>query len=210
VLTPREERGALIALALAAGGVLLPILLVAFGADYLAPRNLVAAMVPVTAGIAVVVTARRTGRAGLVLAGVIAVAFLAVTLDVDLSPRLQRGNWRDVARALNRGAPKRVVTTVELGSAPLEYYLAPLHNLPRGASVAVEEVDETGYAPLRRSAGRTPAPGFRLRDRLDIDGLIVYRFVSLHPRTVAEATLRRDVITLAHPEVLVPASHGTR
>jgi mannosyltransferase len=210
VLTPREERGALIALTLATGGVLPPILLIAFGADYLAPRNLVAAMVPVTAGIAVLVTARRTGRAGPVLAGVIALAFLAISLDVDLSPRLQRGNWRDVARALNRGAPNRVVTTVELGSAPLEYYLPPLRNLPRGTSVSVEEVDETGYAPLRSSAGRPPAPGFRLRDRLNIDGLIVYRFLSSVPRTVSEATLRRDVITLAHPEVLVPARPRTR
>ncbi len=48
VLEPREERGALIALAIAACGVLLPIVLIAFGVDYLAPRNLVAAMIPVT------------------------------------------------------------------------------------------------------------------------------------------------------------------
>ena len=52
VLEPREERGALIALAIAACGVLLPILLVAFGLDYLAPRNLVAAMIPVSVLIA--------------------------------------------------------------------------------------------------------------------------------------------------------------
>ena len=48
VLTPPEERGALISLTIAAGGILIPIALVAFGADYLAPRNLVAAMIPVT------------------------------------------------------------------------------------------------------------------------------------------------------------------
>jgi mannosyltransferase len=204
VLTPREERGALIALAIAAGGILLPILLVALGADYLAPRNLVAAMVPVTALIAVVVTAQRTGRAGLLLAGAIAIGFLAITLDVDLSARLQRGNWRDVARALRGSAPDRVLTTVELGAAPLEYYLPPLHNLARGASVVVKEIDETGYAPLRSSAGKSPAPGFRLRERLDIDGLIVYRFVSPVPRAVSEEALRRHVITLARPEVLVP------
>ncbi len=136
----------------------------------------------------------------------IAIAFLAITIDVDLSPRLQRGNWRGVARALGRGDPDRVITTVELGAAPLEYYLPPLHNLSRGASVTVDEIDETGYAPLRPGAGSPPAPGFRLLDRLDIDGLIVYRFVSPLPRTVAEATLRRRVITLAHPEVLVAPS----
>jgi hypothetical protein len=68
----------------------------------------------------------------------------------------------------------------------------------------VTEIDETGYAPLRRGAGRPPAPGFRLLERRDVDGLIVYRFVSPVARVVSEATLRRHVITRAHPEVLVP------
>jgi mannosyltransferase len=213
VLDRREERGALIALTIAASGVLLPILLIAFGADYMAPRNLVAAMIPVSALIAVVVTARRAGRVGAVLAALIAVAGLAITLDVDLSPRLQRGDWRGVAKVLRAGAGTgvaagagagdRVITTVELGAAPLEYYLPPLHNLAEGATVTVSEIDETGYSPLRASAGEPPAPGFRLQSRADVHGLIVYRFVSPTPRAVSEATLRRHVITEAHPEVLV-------
>jgi mannosyltransferase len=231
VLEPAEERGAVTALALSAWGVLPPILLVALGADYLAPRNLVAAMIPVTALIALVVTARRTGRSGQALAAVIAFAFLAISVDVDLSPRLQRGNWRGVARVLDEPRPVsggsviggsslggsglggggpvegrgRVITTVELGAAPLEYYLPGLRNLPRGSSVIAGEIDETGYAPLRPSAGRPPAPGFRLVECSDIDGLIVYRFLASAPREVSEATLRRAVITLAHPEVLVPS-----
>ena len=61
----------------------------------------------------------------------------------------------------------------------------------------------TGYAPLRASAGRPPAPGFTLFARLNVDGLIVYRFRSAQPRVVSEATLRRHVITLARPEVLI-------
>jgi mannosyltransferase len=205
VLEPREERGALISLAIAACGVLLPILLVAFGLDYLAPRNLVAAMIPVSVLIAVVVTARRAGRVGTSLAALIAVAGLAITIDVDLSPRLQRGDWRGVAKVLRRGAPagERVITTVELGAAPLEYYLPPLHNLAEGATVKVSEIDETGYSPLTASAGSPPAPGFRLESRDDVNGLIVYRFSSPTPRTVSETTLRRHVITAAHPEVLV-------
>jgi mannosyltransferase len=205
VLEPREERGALIALVLAACGVLLPLLLVALGADYLAPRNLVAAMIPVTALIAILLTGARAGRSGPVLAGVVVIAFLAISIDVDLSPRLQRGDWRGVAHVLRRGARARAITTVELGAAPLEYYLPPLHNLPRRTSIAVSEIDETGYAPLRSSAGSAPAPGFRLLSRSDINGLIVYRFVSSTPRSVSEATLRRHVITAAHPEVLVPS-----
>ena len=199
------RQGMLIALAIAACGVLIPVLLVGFGADYLAPRNLVAAMIPVTGVIAVIVLWPGTGRVGIALGAAIAVAFLAISLDVEVSPRLQRGNWRDVAKALG-GAPRgRAITTVELGSAPLEYYLPGLHSLHEGTSVRVSEIDETGYAPLRASAGETPAPGFLLRARLDIDGLIIYRFISPVPRIVTEATLRRHVITLATPDVLVPA-----
>jgi hypothetical protein len=151
-----------------------------------------------------------------VLAALIALAGLAITIDVDLSPRLQRGDWRGVAKVLrgnsvagNRiSAADRVITTVELGAAPLEYYLPPLHNLAEGTTVMVSEIDETGYAPLRASAGLPPAPGFHLLSRADVNGLIVYRFVSPAPRTVSEATLRRHVITEAHPEVLV--SPGVR
>jgi mannosyltransferase len=204
----RERRGALIALTIAACGVLIPIVLVAFGADYLAPRNLVAAMVPVTALVAVALASPTVGRAGAVLAILTTLAFLAISVDVDLSPRLQRGNWRQVAHVLRADGIARAITTVELGAAPLEYYLPGLHNLHSGRAVLVSEIDETGYAPLRASAGESPAPGFRLLARLNVDGLIVYRFVAATPRAVSEATLRRHVITLAHPEVLVPAASG--
>ncbi len=207
---PQARRGALIALAIAACGVLAPIALAVLGADYLAPRNLVAAMIPVSALIAVVVTAPGTGRVGGALAVAIAVAFTAISLDVVRSPRLQRGNWRDLAGAIGRPSPARAITTVELGAAPLEYYLPGLHNLRRGATVRVREIDETGYAPLRASAGQPPAPGFHLVARTNVDGLILYRFVAPVRRRVSEAALRRHVITLAHPEVLIASgSHAS-
>jgi mannosyltransferase len=206
-LTPREERGALIALTVAGAGVLIPVVLTMLGADYLAPRNLVAAMVPVSALLAIVIAARRTGRVGMGLATLLVLALLALTIDVNLSPRLQRGDWAGVATALRAAQPDHVITTVELGAAPLEYYLPHLRNLARGSSVTVTEVDETGYAPLRKSAGHPPAPGFRLSERRNIHGLIVYRFTSSAPVTISEEVLREHVIAIAqHPEVLVPAS----
>jgi mannosyltransferase len=207
-LTPREERGALIALSVTVSGVLLPILLALLGADYLAPRNLVAAMVPTSALLAIVIAAQRTRRVGLALAGLVALIFLVLTVDVDLSPRLQRGDWADVAELLRAGPSDRAITTVELGAAPLEYYMPALGNLARGSSVRVSEVDETGYAPLRKSAAQPPAPGFHLSESRDIHGLVVYRFTSSVPVTVSERVLREHVITLAHPEVLVPMSVG--
>jgi hypothetical protein len=207
-----QQQAAWIASSIAAFAVLAPIVLAAFGADYLAPRNLVGAMIPLSVLLAILLAAIEGPLGALLLAATLG-AFLAISIDVDLSPRLQRGNWREVATLLResptRGAvaQRRVLTTVELGAAPLEYYLSPMHlrNLSRHDSVRVSEIDETGYAPLRQGADSPPAPGFSLLERRNVDGLIVYRFVSSVPRTVSEAELRRHVITLAHPEVLVPS-----
>jgi 4-amino-4-deoxy-L-arabinose transferase-like glycosyltransferase len=206
-LTPQEERGALIALVVAASGVLLPLLLALLGADYLAPRNLVAAMVPVSALLAIAIAARRTGTVGMAIAGVVAAGFLALSIDVNLSPRLQRGDWRGVAKVL-RAAPtpgsRRAIVTVELGAAPLEYYLPPLRNLAQGATVRVSEVVKTGFAPLRTSAGAPPARGMWLTQMRNVHGLYVYRFTSPVPVTISESKLRESAITDApHPEVLV-------
>ncbi len=218
VLDPAEERGALIALAIAAAGILLPLALAVLGADYLAPRNLVAAMVPVTALIALVTVCRRAGAVGVALVTLTALAFLAITIDVNLSPRLQRGDWRGLAKVLalplpvahasaaTGGATRlggRAITTVQLGSTPLQYYLPALVPVAHGRTITVSEIDETGYAPLRPGAAAPPAPGFRLAAHADVNGLIAYRFVSPVPRTVSVAVLRARVITLAHPYVFV-------
>jgi mannosyltransferase len=199
----RDLRAAGVMLALAATAILVPLALALFGADYLAPRNLLAVMIPVTALIAVLVATPASARAGAAIAAVLLLAFLAVTLDVDVSPRLQRGNWRGLARVLAAGGRERAITTVELGGAPLEYYLPGLRPLHAGDTVRVSEIDETGYAPLRAGAGAPPAPGFQLVARVNVDGLLVYRFRSPVARAVSQADLRRHVITLAHPEVLV-------
>jgi mannosyltransferase len=200
-----EARAALVCLVLAGCGVLVPLALALAGADYLAPRNLLAAMVPASALLALLMSVRETRAAGAALAAVSVLGFLILSVDIDLSPRLQRGDWRAVAHLLRRGAGERAITTVELGSLPLEYYLPGLRSLPRGRSVTVREIDETGYLPLRRFAGAPPAPGFVLRERRNLHGLLVYRFLSSTPRTLSESALRRNVITPARPEVLVPA-----
>ena len=209
MLTPRESEAALLALGVAACGVLIPMAMAVGGADYLAPRNVVAAMIPLSAGIATIAAARRTGRTGLALVGLIALTFAALSIDVDLSPRLQRGDWRGLAQVIRRASGNRraggaaAITTVELGAAPLEYYLPPLRNLREGAAVRVSEIDETGYAPLRPGAGEPPAPDFHLVQHGNVHGMILYRFISPTPHTVGEAQLRKHVIAEGRPEVLV-------
>ncbi|MHB1539246.1 MAG: glycosyltransferase family 39 protein [Solirubrobacteraceae bacterium] len=219
-LSAHERRGAAIAFALAACGVLIPIAIIALGLDYLAPRNLIGAMVAVTAVLAVVGAARSTGWVGPALIALAALAFLAVCIDVDLNARLQRGNWNGVAQVLRqapasvragaRGAPekagRRVIVTVHLGSAPLEYYIPGIEPLRDTPSVTVSEIDEVGYPPLLPSASSPPAPGFRLVSHREVSGLDVYRFVSSTPRRVSAGTLRvaRVVDTKEAVNVLAP------
>jgi 4-amino-4-deoxy-L-arabinose transferase-like glycosyltransferase len=227
---PHARRGATVAFVLLASGVLAPLALALAGADYLAPRNLVAAMLPLTALLAVlfaaagaVRTRTRTRPAvdtdaplsdaaliAMLLTGLTLLAFAAVCIDVSLSPRLQRGNWRGVARALGPLSPRMAISTVQLASAPLEYYDGGLRSLSRDRSVTVSEIDEIGYAPLRSGAGMPPAAGFHLVRRIDVDGLIAYRFRAGSPIAVSERALRRAAITEARPEVLIARGAQTQ
>ncbi len=202
----RQREGAAIALWLSACGCLLPVALALAGSDYLAPRNLLAAMVPVSALIAVLATWPRAGAPAAVLLAIGVLGLLAITIDVDLSPRLQRGDWRSLAHALGPEAPGgRAITTVELGSAPLQYYIPGLRHAVPGSVLRLREVVETGYPPLRRGAGRSPAPGFAFAGLYKAHGLVAYRFLAPTPTPVSEALLRRRVITDARAEVLVCA-----
>lgn len=207
------ERGAgLTMLALAACGVLIPILFALGGADYLAPRNLIGAMVPVTILLAVVIGAASTGRLGIAIAVLATLALLAICIDVDLSPRLQRGDWSKVAAAVRPGVAGRpaagggvAVVTTHLGSAPIEYYAASLR--PASSSMLnVSEIDKVGYSPLLASAASPPAPGFHLAQRLDFNGELVYRFVSQRPQAVSLSGLKASGMTAGETNVLASSA----
>ena len=81
------EGGALM-LALGVVAILIPLGLALAGADYLAPRNLIADWVPLSAALALVLAAG--GRAGLVLAVVVCLSGVVVLVATDLDPRLER------------------------------------------------------------------------------------------------------------------------
>ncbi len=213
-LCAAERGGALMMLALAACGVLTPILFALAGADYMAPRNLIGAMVPVTVLLAIVIGASATGRIGMGIAALATLALLAICIDVDLSPRLQRGDWSKVAAAVTpgakggAGAPRTAaalaVVSTHLGSAPIEYY-APGLRPPSTSSLAVSEIDKVGYKPLLASALVPPAPGFTLVQRLHFNGELVYRYISPRPQRVSLVTLRAAGMTSGETNVLASA-----
>ena len=205
----RRRQAVWVTFVVTAAGVLIPLVLALGGADYLAPRNLVGAMVPFSALVAVLATwpARRDaiGPALLVIA---LMALLAVTLTVDFDGRYQRGNWKGVVRHLPAGN-RRAVVINELGSAPMRYYTPGLEALHSSGSVRVKEIVMAGEEPIRPSAATPPAPGFRLAEKIGYTGLIALRFVSRTPQVVSVRTLRDRNITLQHGIVLAPESVRT-
>ena len=186
--------------------ILLPIALALAGADYLAPRYLVAVWVPLSAVLALAVSVQRPALAT-ALALLICGAFLTVDAAVLERPQLQRGNWRWVAQQLGPPRAGRAVVILTLGGTPLQYYRPELHWAGAPATrLRFSEVDMVGYEPLRRGATRPPAAGFRLARRAADHGLVVLAFRAPRPVSVSVAHLLGERPVPTPSEVL--ASRG--
>jgi hypothetical protein len=123
--TQAERRAAGVPLTLAAATVAIPLLLAIASPsrDYFLARNLIPAVVPLLAAVAIGVTARRAGRAGLAV-GVALLAFsLGFSVWASISPALQRPDWREVAAKLGDPTQPRALVSWTLGQASLRHYL---------------------------------------------------------------------------------------
>jgi hypothetical protein len=188
------------------GGVALlaPLALKLAGLDYFTPRYLLAAYVPLSAALALLLVAGRT-LAGVVLAALVCAGNVLVVAAVDTRPQLQRGDWRGVAELLRTGPPRRAVVIAVTGGLPLQYYEPRLVQLSRVQTVRVQEIDLVGYPPLRRDAARPPAAGFSLVRRSAVHGVLILRFRAAGAAAVSARRLlsRRpvlvDTVALASP-----------
>ena len=99
----------------------MPVLLVAFGADYVMTRNLIAAMVPLVALAAVASTRMRAGPA--LVAGLCAIGVVTFA-GVEGDALYQRDDWRGVAPALGPAThgPRIVVMNPSDGVPALAIY----------------------------------------------------------------------------------------
>ncbi len=202
--TEPNRRAAALTLWLTACGLLLPLGLALAGKDYLAPRNVLGAMLPAAGLIVVLATWPGNGRLGPALLALGAAGLLAISVDTALSPRLQRADWRGAAPAAPRSAQIAVVTNL-VGTAPLEYYVPGLAPLPAHRSVAVRYVVEIGEKPLIPIAG-TPPPGFTAAGRWDAHGVVGLRFAAPAPVLLSEEQLRHDTIDAGNSFVLTPGN----
>lgn len=160
-----ERRGANRMLAIAAATIVVPlaVALLIPGKDYFFARNLLPALVPLLAAVAVAMTLRGARRAGAVLATVLVAYSLGFCVLASLSPRFQRPNWDAVAARLGEPDAPRAVVSWTLGHAALRYYLSTGSFQVRpgdGFSWFVHEIDFVSNGPAPPVSARLLGPGF--------------------------------------------------
>ncbi|MCW2971393.1 MAG: rane protein-like protein [Solirubrobacterales bacterium] len=201
-LNARERASALLCAGVGVSSVVAPLALKLVGVDYFTPRYLVAAYVPLSAVLALLLTAGRS-RVGAALAVLVCTGNLLVLAAVDRRPQLQRGDWRGVADALRAGPPERAVVIAVVGAVPLQYYEPHLLQLSPRQTVRVREIDLVGYPPLRAGAERPPAAGFALASRSTIRGIVMLRFRAQHAVPISGQRLLSRRPVLVDTEALV-------
>lgn len=162
----RERRGGGRMLAIAAATVAVPVVvgLLVPSKDYVLARNLLPALVPLLAAVAVAVTLPRARRAGLVVGSVLFLYSLGFSVLASISPAYQRPDWDAVAQELGEPEAPRAMVTWKLGQASLRYYLSTgsFQVAPSdGFTWFVHEVDFISDGPAPPVPARLLGPRFR-------------------------------------------------
>jgi mannosyltransferase len=157
---PAERRSAGVAALVGAAGVIAPLALGAFGADYLDGRNLLPVFMPLILVIAAGFGIRRAAAAGMVAAAAFCFCSLVFTIEIDRLPRLQREDLRNAATQIGAPRPGVAIVTIRYAtSQPLLYYLGA--EVARGQLPPLREIDLVGSKlAADRSARRLLPPQF--------------------------------------------------
>jgi uncharacterized membrane protein len=188
-VSPETRRRARPLIMIAIAATALPLALALLGLDFFAYRNLLAVWVLLAVVAAVALSPRGSRLAAVATAGLVAI-FLTLMIAVDLTPSLQRADWRFSPSALGQPAWSRViVVTPNFEADPLRIYVPSAHFFT-GRSLVVREVDLVGY---RIPPGRHPPRLGRLlpiADRVDHQKLSFVRYIAARPMAVDVARLR--------------------
>jgi hypothetical protein len=190
-----ERRASGRMLALAGATVLTPLAIAALlpSKDYVLARNLLPALVPLLAVVAVGSTLRRAPRAGALAATVAIVYSLGFSIWAGASPTLQRPDWRSVAASLGEPDAPRAMVTWTLGQASLRHYLSTGSfqvAASEGFSWSVHEIDFVSDGPAPPVPRGLLGPGFRQAGYRRVGELYIRRY-ALPYRQLAHLWLRR-------------------
>jgi mannosyltransferase len=186
----RQRRGGALGLLVGVGVVGLASVAALIGKDYVVERNLLPALVPLLAVVAIGFAAERARRLGLVFAVALCAYWIAFGIHVTRTPNLQRPDFRGVTEEL--GPPRegrRAIVSWKLAADPIRYYLGDQALRMYGGPERVDEVDVL-RKPLATGKPVTLPPSFHQIGRMRADRLTLIRYVSKHPVRIWFHTLR--------------------
>lgn len=188
----RERRGALLGMIVGIGTLLLAAGAALLGHDYVVERNLLPALVPLAAAVAIGLSTSRARVPGLILAAVLCSYWLAFDVYVARTANLQRPDFRDLTAQLGPPGRRRAIVTWRLAADPIRFYLRDGAERIYSGESPVREIDVISKPVVGRPAGLPPA--FRARERLRLERLTLTRYMSKRIRPVPFHVLR-DVRT---------------
>jgi mannosyltransferase len=179
-LDVEARRRAIPILLIAVAATLLPLLLAVAGLDFFVYRNLLAVWVLLAIPAGAALSQRGSWIAWLATAG-LSLTFLVLTVAVNLSPALQRADWRFSPTALGRSHSARVIViTPDFQADPFRIYV-PTAAFLHSRFVVVREVDVVGF----RIPPHVRVPsfhfGFHLAARVDHQKLSFLRYIAAKP-----------------------------
>jgi hypothetical protein len=212
-LRGRRRRSAVLALAIGGSAVAIPLGMAALGADFVNPRNLAAAWLPLTVVVAAGLGSRRAGRAGAVGAAIVCACSLAATLSMSMRSDLQRPDWRAVASEMGPLTSARAIIADASGAEPLRLYLPNVALGAASSPTVIREIALVRHIPsvgpnagcrrLRCLPALPPAwaaEAVRLSVRhARIGDYVVARWWLRHPARVTRRRLRLATIHALDP-----------
>jgi mannosyltransferase len=176
----RERYGGATGLLLGLGVVALAGLAVLFGKDYVVERNLLPALLPLAAAVALGCSVAANRRLGAILAIVLCAYWVAFDVYVTQTPNLQRPDFRTLSQEIGPAKVPRAVVSWKLAADPIRWYLPG--EVPRmyGGQERVREIDLVSK-PHAASRPVNLPPSFRRVQRLRLDRLTLLRYVSKKP-----------------------------
>jgi mannosyltransferase len=217
---PLQRQASLAVGALAVGGLIINLVLVAGGIDDLITRNVIVLWLPAAVMLAGGLGAKRAGVLGLAAAALLCAVGVCAAVGVASERRLERPDWRAVAGVLGArprvGAGGRAILVQHYRDLlPLSLYLPGLRFMPRGGE-PVRELDVVSISAPRvalcwwgaacnlspsQLQSSYPVPGFHELWRKRALQFTIVRLVSDRPvvltgrdvsPVLTTTTLRRD------------------
>ncbi len=199
----RERWGAGLGLTLGLGVVGLAVVAALLGKDYVVERNLLPALVPLLAAVAIGFAVAAGRRLGLLLAVALCAYWLAFDVHVTQTPNLQRPDFRTVSDELGPPrAGRRAIVSWKLAADPVRFYLHDKALRMYSGTERIGEVDVLSKPLVAGNPVNLPH-AFHPVERLRLDRLTLTRYVSKHPLRIWFHTLRDLPTGFGHNAVVL-------